>query len=137
MQVLSWRSLDDIVNLVIPVFNSLKDVEQDIVDTSKNATAVAESKAKVVQLEESLKGWQSVVDRNDKLYADARAGKLKRVTQLVADALLQDKMGNDNVTFINGTKAPNADALRSISAIRYIFAFAIVVNPLNDGELFR
>ncbi len=103
---------------MIPFISSLKDIEQDIVDTSNNATAVAESKAKVVQLELSRKGWQGVIDRNDKLYADARAGKLVQVTQLVADALLQDDDGADNVKFINGSKASNADALRSISAIR-------------------
>jgi hypothetical protein len=93
-------------------------VEQDIVDTSTNATAVAESRTKVLQLQEARKGWQSVIDRNDKLYEDARAGKLKAVTQLVADALLQNDKGTDNVKYINGTNAPNADALRAISAIR-------------------
>jgi hypothetical protein len=80
---------------------------------------VAESRTKIVQLEEARKGWQSVVDRNDKLYVDARAGRLKGVTQLVADALLQNDKGTDNVKYINGTNAPNADALRAISAIRF------------------
>ena len=72
-----------------------------------------------MQLEEARKGWQSVIDRNNKLYVDARDGKLETVTQLVADALLQDGKGNDNVKYINGTNAPNADALRAISAIRF------------------
>jgi hypothetical protein len=80
---------------------------------------VAESRTKIVQLEEARKGWQSVVDRNDKLYVDAHAGRLKGVTQLVADALLQNDKGTDNVKYINGTNAPNADALRAISAIRF------------------
>jgi hypothetical protein len=118
--VFSWRSYDDIVNVVIPFLDNVKAVEQDIIDTSTNATAVAESRTKVVQLEEARKGWQSVIDRNDKLYVDAKAGKLTRVTQLVANALLQDRNGNDNVKFINGTNAPNADPLRAISAIRYL-----------------
>lgn len=121
LQVFSWRSYDDIVYVVLPFIESVKAVEQAIVDTSSNSSAVTESRAKVLQLEEARKGWQSVVDRNDKLYVDARAGRLTRVTQLVANALLQDGNGNDNVKFINGTKAPNADALRSISAIRYAY----------------
>jgi hypothetical protein len=119
-QVFSWRTYDDIINVVIPFITSVKDVEQDIIDTSTNTTAVAESRTKVAQLEEARKGWQSVVDRNDKLYVDARAGKLTRVTQLVANALLQDATGNDNVKYINGTQAPNADALRAISALRFV-----------------
>ncbi len=93
-------------------------MEQDIVDTSTNATAVAESRAKVLQLQEALKGWQGIIDRNDKLHLDAGAGKLKAVTQLVADTLLQDDKGQDNVKFINGSKAPDANALRTVSAIR-------------------
>ncbi len=115
----SWRSYDDILFLVLPFIENVIAVEQDIIDTSTNATAVAESRTKIVQLEEARKGWQSVLDRDDKLYEDAKAGKLTRVTQLVANALLQDGKGNDNVKFINGTNAPNADALRTISAIRY------------------
>ncbi len=114
----SWRSCDDILYVVLPFISSVKDVEQAIVDSSTNATAVAESRAKVLQLEEARKGWQSIIDRNDKLYADARAGKLKAVTQLVANALLQDDKGNDNVKYINGTNASDANALRTVSAIR-------------------
>jgi hypothetical protein len=116
--VFSWRSCDDILYVVLPFFENVIAVEQDIVDTSTNATAVAESRAKVVQLEEALKGWQGIIDRNDKLYLDAGAGKLKAVTQLVANALLQDDNGIDRVKFINGTDAPNADPLRAVSAIR-------------------
>ncbi len=93
---------------MIPFISSLKDIEQDIVDTSNNATAVAKSKAKVVQLELSRKGWQGVIDRNDKLYADARAGKLVRVTQLVADALLQDNDGAVNVSIKRRRSALNS-----------------------------
>ncbi len=108
---------------MIPFFNSVIAIEQAIVNSSTNATAVADSKTKLVRLEEARKGWQDVIDRDDKLYADARAGKLERVTHLVAEALLQDSNGNDNVTFINGTKAKNADGLRQISAIRYGVTF--------------
>ncbi len=118
LQVFSWRSYDDILYVVLPFITSVQAVEQKIVDTSTNATAVAESKAKVLQLEEARKGWQSILDRDDKLYVDARAGKLKAVTQLVANALLQNDQGQDNVKFINGTKAPDANALRTVSAIR-------------------
>ncbi len=115
----SWRSYDDILYVVLPFITSVKAIEQDIVDTSTNATAVAESRAKVIQLEEARKGWLSILDRDDQLYVDARAGKLKSVTQLVADALLQDRQGIDNVKYINGTNAPDANALRTVSAIRY------------------
>ncbi len=121
----SWRSYDDILFLVLPFIENVIAVEQDIIDTSTNASAVAESRTKIVQLEEARKGWQSVLDRDDKLYEDARAGKLTRVTQLVANALLQDGKGNDNVKFINGTNAPNADALRAISAIRYLNLYLV------------
>jgi hypothetical protein len=117
-QVFSWRSYDDILYVVLPFINSVMAVEQRIIDTNTNATAVAESRTKVVQLEEARKGWQSVLDRDDKLYVDAKAGKLEAVTQLVANALLQNDQGQDNVKFINGTNAPDANALRSVSAIR-------------------
>ncbi len=104
---------------MIPYFTSVIAVEQNIIDSSTNTSAVAESKTKVAQLQEARQGWQSILDRNDKLYVDARAGKLKAVTQLVANALLQNDKGQDNVKFINGTDAPNADPLREVSAIRY------------------
>ncbi len=107
---------------MLPFISSLKDIEQTIVNTSTNATAVAQSKTKILQLEEAQKGWQSVIDRNDFLYASARAGKLRAVTQLVADALLRDQQGVDNVKYMNGTLAPGGGpALRSVSAIRYSF----------------
>ncbi len=116
----SWRSYDDVLYVVLPFITSVKAIEQDIVDTSTNATAVAESRAKVIQLEEARKGWQSILDRDDQLYVDARAGKLKSVTQLVADALLQDQQGIDNVKLMNGTVSPSgAPLLRTVSAIRY------------------
>ena len=114
----SWRSYDDILYVVLPFFENVIAVEQAIVNTSTNATAVAESRTKVVQLEEARKGWQSILDRDDKLYVDAKAGKLEVVTELVANALLQDDQGQDNVKFINDTNAPDANALRSVSAIR-------------------
>jgi hypothetical protein len=120
LQVFSWRSYDDVLYVVLPFITSVKAIEQDIVDTSTNATAVAESRAKVIQLEEARKGWQSILDRDDQLYVDARAGKLKSVTQLVADALLQDQQGIDNVKLMNGTVSPSgAPLLRTVSAIRY------------------
>ena len=89
--------------------------------TSTNVTAVADSQAKIVKLTEAKKGWQGLLDNNWKLYQDARAGKLAKnaVTKLVANALLQDESGSDNVKLINGTKAPNAEKLREISAIRF------------------
>ncbi len=76
---------------------------------------------KILQLQGAIRGWQGLLDRNWKLYEDARAGKLTNnaVTRLVADALLQDDNGVDNVKYINGAKAPNADKLREISAIRF------------------
>ncbi len=103
---------------MLPTIALLKASEQATIDNGSNATAGVESRAKIPQLEQAQKGWQRVIDRDDQLYVDAKGGKLKAVTQLVADALLQEK-GNDNVKFINETKAPNADALRKISAIRY------------------
>jgi hypothetical protein len=99
------------------------EIEQAIVDdvSSTNQTAKAESSTKISQLEEAKKGWQGLLDRNWKLYQDARGGKLanKAVTHLVANALLQNDKGVDNVKYINGTQAPNADKLREISAIRF------------------
>jgi hypothetical protein len=103
---------------VLPFIASVTALEQKIVDKSTNTTAVTESKAKIVQLNAARDGWQRLLDRNDKLYEDAKAGKLKAVTQLVANALLQDDKGTDNVQYINGKNAPNADPLRAISAIR-------------------
>ncbi len=99
------------------------EIEQAIIDdvSNTNQTARAESSTKVAQLTEAKKGWQGLLNRNWKLYQDARAGKLVKnaVTNLVAESLLQDDNGVDNVKYINGTKAPNADKLREISAIRY------------------
>jgi hypothetical protein len=105
---------------VLPFITSLKTIEQATVDANTNATAVADSKAKVLQLEEARKGWQGILDRDDQLYLDARDKKLKAVTKLVADALLQDENDKDNVKYINGTDAPDANALRDISAIRHV-----------------
>jgi hypothetical protein len=114
--------VEDINTVIVPFLDGVIAVEQAIVSNaaSTNQTAKDESSTKIVQLTEAKKGWQSLLDRNLKLYQDARAGKLKTgVTHLVAEALLQDSNGVDNVKYINGTQAPNADALRAISAIRF------------------
>ena len=111
--------MEDVQTVIIPFIDGVVEIEQAIVATSTNQTAKDESSKKIVQLTEAKNGWQSLLDRNLKLYQDARAGKLKTgVTHLVAEALLQDNNGVDNVKYINGSQAPNADALRAISAIR-------------------
>jgi hypothetical protein len=114
--------------VVLPFLSNILAVEQAIIDTSSNATAVADSRNKKTQLTSSISGWQSVLDRNSQLMANASTGKLKQyeVTQLVADALLQDENGVDNVKYINGTKAPDANKLRSISAISFGGAGALI-----------
>ncbi len=91
-------------------------------------TAKNESLDKVAQLTSSIKGWQSVLDRNSQLMVNASTGQLANysVTHLVADALLQDDKGIDNVKFINGTKAPDANKLRSISAISFGGAGSVI-----------
>ncbi len=127
LQVFSWRSLDDILFVIIPFIDSTMAVEQDIIDTSSNTTAVADSRTKLAQLLESKNGWQKIVDRNDELFVQAKAGKLVSVTHLVANALLQDSNGVDNVKFINGSKSPNADKLREISAIKFVYIIIIII----------
>ncbi len=121
-KVFSWRSVEDVQTIIIPFLEGVMAIEQAIVDdvSNTNQTAKTESRTKLAQLEEAKKGWQGLLDRNWKLYQDARNGKLAgdAVTKLVANALLQDESGTDNVRYINDTKAPNADALRAISAIR-------------------
>ena len=123
-QVFSWRSVEDVQTIIIPFLEGVMAIEQAIVDdlSNPNQTARAESRTKAAQLTEAKKGWQGLLDRNWKLYQDARAGKMAKnaVTHLVANALLQDDNSVDNVKYINGTKAPNADKLREISAIRYL-----------------
>ncbi len=106
---------------MLPFLSNILAIEQAIIDTSSNATAVADSLNKKTQLTSSISGWQSVLDRNSQLLSDARTGGLKNyeVTHLVADALLQDQNGVDNVKFINGTNAPDGEKLRSISAISF------------------
>ncbi len=123
MQVFAWRSVKDVRGVIIPFLNDVIKIEQAIVDdvSNTNQTAKDESRVKIIQLNEARKGWQGLLDRNSLLYEDARAGKLaaNAVTHLVAEALLQDGNNIDSVKYINGTQAPNADALRAISAIRY------------------
>ncbi len=123
MQIFSWRSVEDVQTIIIPFLDGVMEIEQAIVDdaTNTNQTAKDVSQKKIWQLEEAKKGWQGLLDRNWKLYQDARAGKMAKnaVTHLVAEALLQDENGVDNVKYINNTQAPNADKLREISAIRY------------------
>ena len=113
--------------IIIPFLEGVTAIEQAVVDdvSNTNQTAKSESRTKIAQLAEAKKGWQGLLDRNWKLYQDARAGKMAKnaVTHLVADALLQDTNGIDNVKYINGTQAPNADALRAVSAIRCVRFF--------------
>ncbi len=118
MQVFTWRSTVDIEEFIIPFLDATIEDEKAIVATSTNATAVTESQAKLIQLGAAKTGWQSLLTRNDALYESASKGKLDHVTGLVAEALLKDKNGADNVEFINGSSAPDANALREISAIR-------------------
>jgi hypothetical protein len=125
--------VEDVQTVIIPFIDGVVEIEQAIVATSTNQTAKDESSKKIVQLTEAKNGWQSLLDRNLKLYQDARAGKLKTgVTHLVAEALLQDDNGVDNVKYINGSQAPNADALRAVSAIRFegVMLFIIVISLL-------
>ena len=107
--------------MILPFLASVLAVEQDIIDTSSNVTAVSESKNKKVELIDSMNGWQSLLDRNAQLMLNASTGKLKgyEVTHLVAEALLQDINGTDSVLYINGSSAPDANKLRSISAISF------------------
>jgi hypothetical protein len=123
LQVFAWRSVEDVQTIIIPFLDGVMAIEKAIVNNASNTnqTAKDESAKKIAQLTEAKNGWQGMLDRNWNLYQEARAGKLKTgVTHLVADALLQDDKGVDNVKFINGSKAPNADALRAVSAIRFI-----------------
>ncbi len=118
--------MEDVESVIIPFLDDMIAKEQETVSTSKNTTEVAVSRNKTAQLTQAKNGWQGLLDRNAKLYQDAREGKLNKtaVTHLVADALLQDEKG-DNVKYINGTQAPNADPLREISAIRYGIDFVV------------
>ena len=94
-------------------------VEQEVISTSRNATAVSESRTKAAQLTEARNGWQGILDRNYKTLEDAKKGSLTHVTGLVADALLYGKSGGDSIKFINGTSASGTEhALRAISALR-------------------
>ncbi len=118
--------MEDVGTIIIPFLDGVMELEQAVVDdeTNTNQTAKDESTKKIAQLQEAKDGWQGLLDRNWKLYQDARAGKMAKhaVTHLVAEALLQDENGVDNVKYINGTQAPNADKLREISAIRSFFS---------------
>ena len=116
-------------DVIIPFLETVILSEEDLKKSNtSNASVVADSTKKLVKLNEAKDGWQSMLDKNSELYADARAGKLKTaVTHLVADALLQDDKGVDNVKFINGSKAPDANALRAISAIRFENLSSLVV----------
>ncbi len=118
LQAFSWRSLEDINTIIIPFLASEIGIAQSVISSSSNATAVADATQKVAQLGEAKKGWEGLIARNEQLYQAAKNGKLKAVTQLVADALLQNEQKIDNVTFINGTKAASASALRQFNAIR-------------------
>jgi hypothetical protein len=119
--------VEDVQTIIIPFLEGVMEIEQAIVDdtSSTNQTAKSESKTKIAQLTEAKNGWQGLLDRNWKLYQDARAGKMAKnaVTHLVANQLLQDDNGVDNVKYINGDKAPNADKLRQVSAIRFLLYF--------------
>jgi hypothetical protein len=132
--------VEDVETIIIPFLDGVMTVEQEIVDTTLNDTAAAESARKLVQLQEAKNGWQSLLDRNWKLYQDARAGKMAKnaVTHLVAESLLQDDKGVDNVKYINGSQAPNADALRAISAIRSesFFHFRLISCSNSDDFCF-
>ena len=113
--------------MILPFLDSTLQYEQDIVKANtSNQTAAADSKSKIPQIESAIKGWQSLVDRNAQLMSQAKAGTLNRLTHLVADALLKDSSGNDNVKFINGSAAPNANYLRNISAISFGGAGALI-----------
>ncbi len=120
--------MDDIENVVLPFLDSTLQYEENIVKANTNQTAVADSKNKIPQIVGAIKGWQSLIDRNTQLSNQARTGKLDkhRVTHLVADTLLKDSSGNDNVKFINGSAAPDANYLRNISAISFGGAGALI-----------
>ncbi len=98
--------------------------DTNIQDPKKTPKEKEDATSKAAKLHEAKAGWQGLLDRNTKLYDDAKSGKLndELVTHLVADALLQSDGGVDNVKYIDGDDAPNAEPLRNISAIRYQYA---------------
>ncbi len=113
--------------MILPFLDSTLQYEEYIVKANtSNQTAVDDSKSKIPQIESAIKGWQSLINRNAELMSQAKAGTLNRLTHLVADALLKDSSGNDNVKFINGSAAPNANYLRNISAISFGGAGALI-----------
>ncbi len=79
-----------------------------------------------------------MLDRNWKLHQDARSGKLanNKVTNLVANALLQDSDGIDNVKYMNGTQAANADKLRETFANRYSLQLGYVCSARSTLTFF-
>jgi hypothetical protein len=83
--------------------------------------AVQDASERITTLSRALTGWQTVLQRVDDLYASAETSSIiKPITNLVPQALLTDKAGNDNVRFINGSQSPNANALREINAFSFV-----------------
>jgi hypothetical protein len=118
----AWRSVEDVQAVIIPFLKESVNKEKAIINDASNTNITAKdlSARALAKLVEAIEGWQKVLDRNSKMYEKARAGELaaNALTGVVAEGLLTDANGKDNVKNIDGSLAPNADALREISAIR-------------------
>lgn len=113
--------MDDISNVILPFLNTLKIYEQGIIDKPPNNTAKSASLTKQAQIITSIQGWQSILNRNEALLKSAKDQTLKTaVTHLIADALLRDPVGKNNVKYINGSNAESdSNRLKAISALSF------------------
>ncbi len=72
-------------------------------------------------LSRALNGWTAMITRVIDLHNNAETStSIRPFTNLVPESLLLDSKGKDSVTFVDGSRAPNANELRDIAAISFI-----------------
>jgi hypothetical protein len=119
--VFAWKSAYDIREVVIPTLKELIEVNLKTALSKGRAKTVKDVLERLTTLTRAQTGWEGVLERVNDLYDSAETSSvIKPVTNLVPQSLITDQAGKDNARFIDGSRAPNSNELRDISAFSFV-----------------
>ena len=124
MQVFAWKSAYDIREVVIPTLSELLEEQYRLYAqyvAARKTKFLADVSKRIERLSGAIAGWNSVLDRVQDLYDTAETSKtILPIKNLVSEQLLVGDDGKDQVSYINGSRAANANVIRDISGISFV-----------------
>jgi len=124
-QVFAWKSYRDILGFILPAFNGLLTEQQS--NLAANVGSSSDTLARIAKLQESITGWQGLIDYRNNIESLARTGGLPAVKNLVPDSLLT------NVKTLSG-EAASSTPIKEIAAFSFGGEAHITYLEQNDNE---